>query len=697
MFRRLFRLAPLWLGLALACAAHAADPMPTAFTYQGELRNAGVPVNGTLQLFITPYAEPQGGAPLAPTIEVNGVPAVDGLFSVPVDFGPGFFVGDDVWLEIGVRVNGGDQQMLSPRQQVTPAPYALKVRLNSVTGLEIQDGEVGAADLAAGSVVAGKIGADAVTATAIASGAVGADELAAAAVGTSRLADGAVTGAKVADGTLTGIKIADATLTQADLADASVGTAELAAASVTTSRIADGAVGTAQLADASVTGAKVVDATLTAADLADNAVGTAELGTAAVTAPKLADGAVTATKIAIGAVGAAQVDLGQIQARLAASCPPGMSLRGIGSGGSAICNHALSYPVADGVYGRGGLALRADGRPVFSGLDVGSGQLRVGQCLDPGCMAVSYAVLDTPGTIGEASALAIRPDGRPVVVYGITVSGTPQLRLRICDQAACTSSSIVTVDASGVYTGGSVSLALRSDGTPLVGYRDSVNADLRAYICDNPACSTGQPRLIEGSGDTGEFNAVGWGASGFPLLSYINATQGQARLYLCGNANCSAGIARILGTAAGGMTRFVVRANGRPLVAWHEVSGGSVIPRVYDCSDADCLAGTATPLPAVAGGSGATSIAIALRANGNPVLAYGRIGRASTIVYNCINTTCSSGTAFEPLAPVSYGGGGGLGLALRTDERPVLLFDAGLVGGGHLLAICGQTDCSSPP
>jgi hypothetical protein len=687
MFRSVFRLAPLWLGLAFACGADAADPMPTAFTYQGELRNAGVPVNGTLQVFITPYPEPQGGAPLAPTVDVDGVPAVDGLFSLPVDFGPGFFVGDDVWLEIGVRVNGGDQQVLSPRQQVTPAPYALKVRLNSVTGLEIQDGEVGAADLAAGSVVAGKIGTDAVTATAIAAGAVGADELATAAVTTAKLADGAVTGAKVAD----------ATLTAADLADTSVGTAELAVASVTSPKLADGAVGTAQLADASVTGAKVADGSLGTADLADNAVTTPDLANASVTAPKLADGAVTATKIAIGAVGAAQVDLSQVQARLTANCPPGMSLRGIGSGGTAICNNALSYPVSDGVYGRGALALRADGRPVFTGLDLGTGQLRLGQCVDPGCAAVSYTVLDTPGTTGEASALAIRPDGRPVVAYGITVSGTPQLRLRVCDQAACATSAIVTLDASGAYTGGGVSIALRADGTPLVGYRDSVNADLRAYICDNPACSSGQPRLIEGSGDTGEHNAAGWSASGFPLLSYFNATQGQARLYVCGNASCSAGIARILGTASAGMTRFVVRANGRPLVAWHDVSGASVVPRVYDCSDADCLSGTLTPLPAVPGGSGATSIAIAQRANGNPVLAYGRTGRASSIVYQCINATCSAGTAFEPLSPASYGGGGGLGLALRGDERPVLLLDAGLVGGGHLLAICGSIDCSSPP
>jgi hypothetical protein len=687
MFRPLFRLAPLWLSLALACGADAADPMPTAFTYQGELRNNGAPVNGTLQVFITPYAEAQGGAPLAATVEVDGVPAVDGLFSLPIDFGPGFFVGDDVWLEIGMRVNGGDQQLLSPRQQVTPAPYALKVRLNSVTGLEIQDGEVGAADLAAGSVVAGKIATDAVTAVSIAGGAVATDELANAAVTTIKLADSAVTSAKVAD----------ATLTAADLADGSVATAELAIASVTSSRLADGAVGSTQLADASVTGTQVADSSLGTADFADSAVTTPDLANASVTAPKLADGAVTATKIAIGAVGAAQVNLSQVQARLTANCPPGMSLRGIGSGGTAICNNALSYPVSDGVYGRGGLALRADGRPVYTGLDLSTGELRFGQCLDTACEATSYTVLDTPAGLGEWSAVAIRSDGRPVIAYGISVSGIAQVRLRVCNQPSCLTSAIVPVDTSGAYGGGGVSLALRADGVPLVGFQTAPD-DMRLYICSDPACSSGQSRLIEAAGSTGHYPAVIWRANGNPMASYLNTTNGEARLYLCNGGDCASGTTRILGTSAAlGSTRIVERSDGRPLMAWHQVSGGGVAPRLYDCADADCSAGNTVQLPALSGGSAAASLGLTLRANGNPILAYGRNGRATTFLHLCSNAGCSAGMTVEPLHPASYGGGIGLALALRADERPVLLLDAGLTGTGHLLAICGNTDCSSAP
>ena len=50
----------------------------------------------------------------------------NGLFTVTLDFGAGVFDGTTYWLQIGVRTNGvGGFNALSPRQQLTPAPYAI--------------------------------------------------------------------------------------------------------------------------------------------------------------------------------------------------------------------------------------------------------------------------------------------------------------------------------------------------------------------------------------------------------------------------------------------------------------------------------------------------------------------------------------------------------------------------------------------
>ena len=59
------------------------------------------------------------------------VDVIDGYFTVELDFGS-VFDGNNRWLEIGVRP--GDQSdpcvysLLSPRQKVTPTPYALQTR-----------------------------------------------------------------------------------------------------------------------------------------------------------------------------------------------------------------------------------------------------------------------------------------------------------------------------------------------------------------------------------------------------------------------------------------------------------------------------------------------------------------------------------------------------------------------------------------
>ena len=48
-----------------------------------------------------------------------------GLFTVALNFGAGAFPGAERWLEIQVRTDLGAFSTLTPRQAVTPAPYAM--------------------------------------------------------------------------------------------------------------------------------------------------------------------------------------------------------------------------------------------------------------------------------------------------------------------------------------------------------------------------------------------------------------------------------------------------------------------------------------------------------------------------------------------------------------------------------------------
>jgi hypothetical protein len=98
----------------------------SAFTYQGELTTSNGPANGTYNFTFTLFNISSGGFGYAGPVTNSAVTVTNGLFTTIVDFGPGAFTGGSNWLEIAVETNGGSSfTNLSPRQQLTPVPYAI--------------------------------------------------------------------------------------------------------------------------------------------------------------------------------------------------------------------------------------------------------------------------------------------------------------------------------------------------------------------------------------------------------------------------------------------------------------------------------------------------------------------------------------------------------------------------------------------
>lgn len=98
----------------------------TAFTYQGQLKEGSVPANGTYDFQFTLYTAQTGGDQLG-SITTDDVLVTDGSFAVQLDFGSVIFDGHESWLEIAVRPGGSmdTYTVLSPRQRLTPTPYAI--------------------------------------------------------------------------------------------------------------------------------------------------------------------------------------------------------------------------------------------------------------------------------------------------------------------------------------------------------------------------------------------------------------------------------------------------------------------------------------------------------------------------------------------------------------------------------------------
>jgi hypothetical protein len=117
-------------------------PLGTGFTYQGQLKKTGVPVNGACDLQFSLWdaagsgSPPTGGAQIGLTQTLPAVAVTNGLFTVILNGGNEFagtaFTGEARWLQIAVRCPATSDPnvpyaALSPRQPLTPAPVALSL------------------------------------------------------------------------------------------------------------------------------------------------------------------------------------------------------------------------------------------------------------------------------------------------------------------------------------------------------------------------------------------------------------------------------------------------------------------------------------------------------------------------------------------------------------------------------------------
>jgi len=102
----------------------------TGFTYQGQLKKANGLVNAVCDFQFSLWDDVSAGVQLGSTQSIAGVNVSAGLFTVQLNgagqFGPAAFNSQGRWVQVGVKCAGDAVfATLSPRQPLTPTPYAL--------------------------------------------------------------------------------------------------------------------------------------------------------------------------------------------------------------------------------------------------------------------------------------------------------------------------------------------------------------------------------------------------------------------------------------------------------------------------------------------------------------------------------------------------------------------------------------------
>jgi hypothetical protein len=112
--------------LALLVSLSHGQGQGTAFTYQGRLNTNGVPYTGSAEFQFTLWDALSGGNAVATNNPVAVIASVaNGLFTATLDFGSSPFGGPPRFLQIDARTTIGAFTPLTPRQPLTPTPYAI--------------------------------------------------------------------------------------------------------------------------------------------------------------------------------------------------------------------------------------------------------------------------------------------------------------------------------------------------------------------------------------------------------------------------------------------------------------------------------------------------------------------------------------------------------------------------------------------
>jgi hypothetical protein len=422
----------------------------------------------------------------------------------------------------------------------------------------------------------------------------------------------------------------------------------------------------------------------------------------------IASGGVTSAMLADNTVASADIDQSQVQKRVDSSCFAGQSMRVINQDGSVTCQSFVTSITAGG--GLTGGTITGAGTVSLATVACGYGALVTGAgasgltCTADGSWQwrtiprtnTVITVDDPANAVGSYTSTTIGNDGFPVISHYDSSSGA--LRVVICGNVMCNLATVRIIDDPANDVGRYTSVAIGTDGFPVISYRDATALALKVAKCGNAACSAGNTitTVDDPANNVGYYTSIAIGTDGFPVISYLDSTADALKVAKCGNAACSAGNTLTTvddpANSVGYFTSIAIGTDGFPVISYLDNTADAL--KVAKCGNAACSAGnTITTVDDPANSVGEyTSIAIGT--DGFPVISYRDATALALKVAKCGNAACSAGNTLTTVDDPANNVGEYTSIAIGTDGFPVISY-YDLTAGSLKVAKCGNAACSA--
>ena len=288
-----------------------------------------------------------------------------------------------------------------------------------------------------------------------------------------------------------------------------------------------------------------------------------------------------------------------------------------------------------------GLASKANTSDLESGL---ASKADVNSLFPPFVPSLPITV-DSEGNPGQFNSIAIGTNGNPIISY--LDGSNSALAVAACNDLNCSTSTKNIIDSEG-QVGFYSSITIGANGNPVISYYDLSNSALKVAACDNPTCTTSTNSTLDSANDVGWYTTIAIGVNGYPIIGYYDNTNKDLKVAACENPTCTMSTTNTIDSAneVGQGPSIAIGVNGNPIISYYDNTTWNL--KVAACKNPTCSGATesdrSTNSVVDSDGSviGLTSITIGT--NGNPIISYYHYTNQNLKVAACKNSTCSGET-----------------------------------------------------